>query len=86
MKMRLMIDRGPRSQYKDCPEYVDLGDDLASLEIQAQKNHYQSLSMLNSRGGLCPRELYAIMHGVRWPKVKAMSLRKAVDWVIQEFA
>jgi len=36
---------------------------ISGHEQQAQKNHYQSLSMLAARGGLSPEEAFAVIAG-----------------------
>lgn len=37
------------------------------FDEQAKKNHDQSLEILARRGGLSPKELYCVMHGLRYP-------------------
>ena len=39
---------------------------IAPHEPQAKHNHSQSLEHLAKRGGLSPRELYAVIKGVKW--------------------
>lgn len=39
---------------------------VAPHEEQARSNHDQSLRRLHERGGLSPRELWAVVHGKRW--------------------
>ena len=43
---------------------------LAPFEMQAKKNHGQTLARLSSRGGLATSEALAIMDGLAWGSVK----------------
>lgn len=51
--------------WKDCPEMVPW-DMLKPYETKAVDNHSQDLETLARRGGLCPREMYAIMNNKDW--------------------
>jgi len=46
---------------KDCPSAVPWGLLGPDEERQAQHNHGQTLRRLAERGGLSPRELYAVL-------------------------
>lgn len=39
---------------------------IAPHEIQAQKNHHQTLERVAERGGLCPSEMVAVIEDRPW--------------------
>lgn len=49
-------------------------------ERQAQYNHSQSLDRLNSRGGLDPVEMYAVINDLKWRDVK-LTPRACLAWI-----
>lgn len=52
-------------------------------EAQAYKNHSQTLSRLNERGGLDPVEMYAVMNNLLWNKVKLSPL-ECLEWIEEQ--
>lgn len=54
---------------------------VAPFENQARINHAQSLNRLAERGGLCPVELYYVMHELSYPMVNALPADAAIDWL-----
>jgi hypothetical protein len=55
---------------------------VAPHEAQAQFNHGgQTLERLNERGGLSPYELYAVVHGLRYDKVRGLSSELVLQWL-----
>lgn len=68
----------------DCPDFVPW-DFIKNHGKQALRNHMQSLETLNKRGGLTPKELFAVKHNMGW---KDLSMRVteefATNWLIKE--
>lgn len=62
-------------QYPNCPKEVPM--ELLS-EKQAQRNHSQTLSRLNERGGCVPSEIYALIACVDWAK---RDEGQCIDWI-----
>lgn len=56
---------------------------LESHEKQAQDNHGQSLEKLNSRGGLSPTELFAVIKDLRYKDVKKTEYECFI-WILEE--
>lgn len=54
---------------------------VESHEAQAKANHGQSLARLNQRGGLSPRELYAVLRDERFDK--SISHEEAIDFLLE---
>lgn len=71
-----MRDRGVRG-------YVPWAK-IASHESQAQKNHYQSLELLASRGGLSMSELAAVLEDRPWCTMNRDDALAAVERAIGE--
>lgn len=61
-----------------CPKYVRLS---ALSEQQADCNHGQTLKRLAERGGLCPVEIYANIHGIKWGAIRQIPEAKAIELV-----
>jgi hypothetical protein len=59
--------------YKNCPKFINWD---ALNEEWAQKNHYQSLEMLNRRGGLDPTEIVANIENREWHR---MDIDEAIE-------
>jgi hypothetical protein len=76
-QFRVLRDYRLRQRYPDCPQFVNW-DIVADHRRQAERNHGQSLETLNSRGGLSPDELYAILNDRPY---KAIDLRMAIDYI-----
>jgi len=66
---------------------------VASRESQAKRNHSQSLKQLAERGGLSPRELYAVVRGISWSHITSRDLwdmsekeaQEIIDeWIIKD--
>lgn len=55
------VNGGYGEVLKDCPSAIPWGLLGPSEERQAQHNHSQTLKRLAERGGLSPRELYAVL-------------------------
>jgi len=62
-------------QYSNCPKEVP--NSLMS-EKQSQKNHCQTLSRLNERGGCIPSEIYALMACIDWDN---RDEGQCIDWI-----
>jgi hypothetical protein len=85
MKFKLLVD------YKLAKEYK--ADGLAILETipwsmiahaeeQAFKNHSQSLTTLNRRGGLSPSEAVAVIKGLPWRSIsQTMTEAQCMEWL-----
>ncbi|MDB5057220.1 MAG: hypothetical protein JWO59_692 [Chloroflexi bacterium] len=74
----LMIP-GNWREYPDCPRSVPY-DLVEAHARQAERNHGgQSIATLARRGGLDPRELWAVCHGVGWHE--APSYDDAIAWL-----
>ena len=54
---------------------------IAPHEAQALRNHGQSLEKLNSRGGLSPYELYAVIHDVHSREIRHVTMDDAITWL-----
>ncbi len=54
---------------------------VAPFEPQAIANHSQTLERLAERGGLCPEELYAVMHGLGYKELRALNRETVRDWL-----
>jgi len=69
----------------ECPIKLIPWDFIESHERQAIRNHSQTLETLNRRGGLSPKELFAVKHDMTW---RDLSLKVdeqfAVNWLIKE--
>lgn len=53
-------------------------------EKKAMANHGgQTLQRLAERGGLSPRELYAVIHDLPWRQLDGVSDEQIHDWLIQ---
>jgi hypothetical protein len=72
--------REMRKRYGDLPDYIPWGI-VAPHEKQAIRNHDQTLEVLNERGGLDPRELYAIVHSMSWRDVSRLDMSQCVEWL-----
>jgi hypothetical protein len=56
---------------------------VASYEEYAKRNHGgQSLEKLSGRGGLSPKELYAVMHKSDWASVAHVDEDMAIQWLV----
>lgn len=60
-----------------CPSSVPWGL-VAPHEAQAKRNHDQTLEQLAVRGGLCPRELYAVLAHWSWWEVTKLDMEFVV--------
>jgi len=61
MRQFFPIHPEDRRTIKGCPDFV-LYEYVAPHEVQAERNHSQTLERLAERGGLSLRELYAVCH------------------------
>jgi hypothetical protein len=50
-------------------------------ENQAKRNHSQSLTHLAERGGLSPKELWCVVHDMRFREAQDMTEAKAIEWL-----
>ena len=52
---------------------------------QALRNHDQTLEKLAQRGGLCPEEIYAVLHGkgLRFIRSEECSLEGSVKFIVE---
>lgn len=50
-------------------------------EDQAQSNHGQTLKRLAERGGLCPLELWCVVHEKKWNQKGSMTTELALEWL-----
>lgn len=66
-----------------CPTHIPW-EMVAPYEHQAILNHQQDLEKLNSRGGLGPTELYAVMNRLRWRQVTELDEQGCVVWLLKE--
>lgn len=50
---------------------------------QAQSNHSQSLERLAEQGGLSPKELWCVVHDVKFysPEGRELTEAKAIEWL-----
>lgn len=48
---------------------------------QAYWNHGQTLERLAERGGLCPLELWCVVHDKKWKEKGAMTSALALEWL-----
>jgi hypothetical protein len=69
-----------RREYPDCPASVPWAL-LAPHEARAQRNHYQSLARLASRGGLSPDEMCDVLDDRGWDgkRTTPETMRACVD-------
>jgi hypothetical protein len=67
-----------------CPTHVPW-EMVAPHEKQAILNHQQDLERLNSRGGLDPRELYAVLNDIGWRDALADE-QQCVIWLVGKLA
>lgn len=67
-------------QFPDAPRSIPWRL-IAPHEKQAIQNHGQTLERLNERGGLDPKELYAVMHDLPWRSTINISIYDAVEWL-----
>jgi hypothetical protein len=74
---KVLRDYQLRQRYPDCPQFVDW-DAVASHRRQVERNHGQSLETLNSRGGLSPDELYAVLNDRKWQPI---DIGVAIDFI-----
>lgn len=76
-----------REGWKDCPTTVPL-EMLKPFETQAVDNHSQDLETLARRGGLCPLEMYAIIHGQSYGFLRQnkITLEKAIKFINEKVA
>lgn len=73
-EFRMKVLYGGQAYLRNCfPSHVMLP---AECEEQAVKNHHQTLDELNSRGGLSPCELVAVM---QCRKYQSMNVVELVD-------
>ena len=72
--------REMRKRYGDLPDYVPW-DLVVPHEKQAIRNHDQTLEKLNERGGLDPRELYAVCHSMSWREVDRLDMSQCMEWL-----
>lgn len=80
-KFPVLLDRETRDRFPDCPRFVPY-EVVSPHEDQALDNHDQDLALLARRGGLCPVELYAVVHGRAIRDVfRNVKLEDAVDWL-----
>ena len=59
---------------------------LAPHEEQALRNHDQTLQRLAERGGLCPKEMVAVLTDRPWRDVRALSLEESVRHLLAAVA
>ena len=71
--MKIQLPYFDKKQYPDCP--LTVPDDILN-EKHAWRNHGQTLSGLNERGGLSPCEAVAIAEKRRWHK---MPINEAIN-------
>jgi hypothetical protein len=68
---------------ENCPQWIDWAK-IAPFEKQALENHSQTLLRLSQRGGLSPREIYAVMKWRGWkdfPNQSEISDDDCVEWI-----
>lgn len=53
---------------------------VAPHEAQARQNHDQTLERLAERGGLDPKELHSVVHGLSWHR-NGITFADAVTWL-----
>jgi hypothetical protein len=68
--------------YPGCPEAVPWSA-VAPHEARAMRNHGQSLARLAERGGLHPRELYAVLTDRLWHDVQAVTVEEVVAVIVR---
>lgn len=56
---------------------------VAQFERQAQINHSQSVTRLAERGGLTPKELYGVVHGLSYRQTK-LTETECIEWLVKE--
>ena len=71
--MKVLLTPSERRGYPDCPFTFPM--ELLNEEW-ASKNHDQTLSRLNQRGGMCPREIVA---NAEHRSYVTMPLRRAIN-------
>lgn len=78
MRFPILYGRRERSLYAESglSDSVPWGV-LAPHEEQARNNHQQSLKRLAERGGLCPREMAAVIRDESWRDAKSRSAEDA---------
>lgn len=71
--------RGEQSELEKlgCPRHVPWSL-VVIHEDQARNNHHQSVAELAARGGLDPRELYAVLRDISWSDARYIPLDKVV--------
>lgn len=82
-RFKIIKDSHFNKDLQRCPDFVPW-DLVAPHEKQAKENHSQTLERLNERGGLSPKELYAVVNDKslsQWDNLP--SEKECIDWIIE---
>jgi len=75
----------PKARIAGCPYEIPWAM-IEPFEKQALSNHDQDLETLHRRGGLDERELYAVMNGLSWSRVRGLNEEECVKWIKEMLA
>lgn len=76
----VLLSNEDLKRFPDVPRFIPWSE-LQPFEDQAVYNHSQDLEQLASRGGLCPVEIYYVMHRQRWRGVNTVDEKTAVEFL-----
>jgi hypothetical protein len=74
-----------REEWEQIRGYSIPWEMIAPHELQAQKNHYQTLQKLAERGGLDESESIAILEDRPWKKMGEVEAREKLKLMIKEY-
>lgn len=80
--MPILLPAAERREHPDCPASVPWSMFMPHAERRAMRNHDQPLGVLARRGGLHPKELWAILTDQRWADVAGITTRQAIDAIV----
>jgi hypothetical protein len=75
----ILLSAEQKKEFPNCPKEISWNL-IASHEVQARRNHFQTLEELAERGGLSPAELMCVIHDHDFiPEIKS---EHSVMWLL----